>query len=110
MRDLPLLFTHPPLAKAAADDLAAALHALADPARLQLLSLLATFPDREARGIDLVRALDRLHQTTVSHHLGLLEEAGLIACRRQGPYVFNRLAPAALCLVLAALRPDGHHG
>lgn len=107
MHDLPLLFTHPPLTKAAADDLAAAVFALADPARLQLLSLLATFPDREATGADLRRGLGRLHQTTVSHHLGILEEAGLIACRRQGPYVVSRLAPAALCLVLNALRPDG---
>ena len=107
MRELPLLFTHPPLTEAAADDLAAVLQALASPVRLQLLSLLATLPDREARTVDLLRGLGRLTQPTISHHLGVLEEAGLIVCRRDGRYTVSRLAPAALCLVLAALRPDG---
>lgn len=103
----PLLFTHPPLAVDDAYRLADALRVLADPARLQLLSALATFPDEEARQPELIRALGRLTQSTVSGHLKLLREAGLVSRREVGPHVMFRLEPVPYRALLAALRLDG---
>lgn len=106
MRDLPALFTDPPLSTADAYNLAAALFLLADPARLQLLSALATFPGGEARPVDLIPILGRLRQPTVSHHLNLLAGAGLVTRRRQGVGVFYRLQLREVARVLAALQPN----
>jgi len=104
MRRLQPLFTTPPLEKAAAlTVLAAALTVLADPARLQLLSLLASFPDGEACNGDLTRALGRLSQPTVSHHLEILTAAGLITRRKEGTRAFYRLQARELAPVIAAL-------
>lgn len=103
MRRLQPLFTTPPLEKADAYDLAAALTVLADPARLQLLSLLASFPDGEACNGDLTQALGRLSQPTVSHHLQILTSAGLITRRKEGTRAFYRLHARELAPVIAAL-------
>jgi ArsR family transcriptional regulator len=103
----PLLFTHPPLGVDDAYRLADALRALADPARLQLLSLLATFPDEEARQIELRRALGRLTQSTVSHHMTLFVDAGLVERRQESGMVFYRLRPEPYRALLAALALDG---
>src|SRR5687767_4411735 len=65
------------LGRADARRLARVLKALADPARLQIVSLIRVAPGREVCVADLVRALD-LSQPTVSHHLRILLDAGLL--------------------------------
>jgi ArsR family transcriptional regulator len=72
-----------PLAQAEAEQVAAAFKVIADPARLWLLSILAGKPEREACVCDLVAPLD-LSQPTVSHHLKVLYEAGLLSRQRRG--------------------------
>jgi len=61
---------------------------LADKTRLMMLQLLA---DEELCSCELMAALD-LTEPTTSHHLGILERAGLVASRRDGKWVFYRLA------------------
>ena len=61
---------------------------LADKTRLMMLELLA---DEELCSCEIMAALD-LTEPTTSHHLGILERAGLVASRRDGKWVFYRLA------------------
>lgn len=68
---------------------------LADPVRLRLLSLLASAPTGEACVCELVAPLDRT-QPTVSHHLKILAEAGLIVGEKRGRWVWYRPVPARL--------------
>ena len=75
-------------------ELARAFKALADPVRLRLLSMIATQDGGEVCVCDLTPAFD-LSQPTVSHHLKLLREAGLIAAERRGTWVYYRLLPSA---------------
>ena len=84
-----------PLAEDDAETLAGALQVLADPGRLRLLSLIATCPDGEACGCDLT-ALVGLSQPTVSHHLNVLHDAGLLERERRGKWVYFRVRPGAL--------------
>ncbi|HLU41520.1 MAG TPA: metalloregulator ArsR/SmtB family transcription factor [Microthrixaceae bacterium] len=92
-----------PLAEAEADELAAAFRALADPVRLRLLSLIANAPDGTACSCDLEEPVGK-SQSTVSHHLSLLADAGLITKERVGRWVNCTIVPerlAALCDALA---------
>lgn len=73
---------------------AALLKALADPYRLTMLATLAA-NEHEVCVCDFTDALP-LNQPTVSHHLRLLREAGLIACERRGTWVYYQLASDAL--------------
>ena len=91
-----------PLDQAEAERLAAALRVVADPTRLRLLSLLASHPGGEACVCDLVAPLD-LSQPTISHHLKVLHEAGLLARTRRGAWVYYRLLPERLQLLRDAL-------
>ena len=75
-----------------AAELASAFAALADPARLRLLSLIASQPTGEVCACDLVEPLGR-SQPTVSHHLKVLHEAGLVARAKRGTWVWYRLVP-----------------
>jgi len=76
--------------------LAGQLKAIADPARLRLLSLMLANDDYEACTCDLTEALE-LSQPTVSHHMKKLTEAGIVYTdRRQGPWKYYRVSPAAL--------------
>jgi len=90
-----------PLASAplSADDaktLAGQLKAIADPARLRLLSLMLANQHYEACTCDLTEALG-LSQPTVSHHLKKLTDAGIVyADRKQGPWTYYRVSPATL--------------
>ena len=84
-----------PLDQDEAERLAAALEVVADPTRLRLLSLLASHPGGEACVCDLVAPLD-LSQPTISHHLKVLHEAGLLARARRGAWVYYRLLPERL--------------
>ena len=78
-----------------ADRLAAQFAALADPVRLRLLSLLATATEGAVCACDLVEPLGR-SQPTVSHHLKVLTEAGLVSRDRQGRNVWYAAVPSAL--------------
>ncbi|HEY2166585.1 MAG TPA: metalloregulator ArsR/SmtB family transcription factor, partial [Jatrophihabitantaceae bacterium] len=72
-----------PLSQPAADRIAPLLKALADPARLRLMSLIASHEGGEACVCDLNDAFD-LSQPTISHHLKVLHEAGLIERDKRG--------------------------
>jgi ArsR family transcriptional regulator len=87
------------LDEARADELAAAFKALADPVRLRLLSLIAAAPDGCACSCDLEEPVGK-SQPTVSHHLSLLADAGLITKAKQGRWVLCSIVPERL----AALR------
>jgi ArsR family transcriptional regulator, arsenate/arsenite/antimonite-responsive transcriptional repressor len=80
---------------AAAERLAAVLKALAEPTRLRLVSLIAGHEGAEACVCD-VTAPVGLSQPTVSHHLKILVEAGLLERTQRGKWAYYRLVPAAL--------------
>ena len=86
----PLLRTR--LGRGDAEALASAFKAIADPGRLRLLSFIAGQPGAEACVCHLVQPLG-LAQPTVSHHLKVLTEAGLLARERRGTWMFYRLVP-----------------
>ena len=88
-----------PLAADDAERLAAALKAIADPARLRLLSLIQAQPDHEACVCHLTEPLG-LSQPTVSHHLKVLLQAGLVEREQRGSWAFFRVREEPL----AALR------
>ncbi len=72
---------------------AALFKALGDPHRLTMLATLARADD-EVCVCDFTSALP-LNQPTVSHHLKILRDAGLVTCERRGTWVYYRLAPDA---------------
>ena len=88
-----------PLAEDEAQRLAQALKAIADPARLRLLSLIQGQPDGEACVCHLTEPLG-LSQPTVSHHLKVLLNAGLVEREQRGSWAYYRVTPEPL----AALR------
>jgi ArsR family transcriptional regulator len=88
-----------PLDAEAAEDLAAALKAIADPARLRLLSLIQAQPEHEACVCHLTEPLG-LSQPTVSHHLKVLLRAGLVEREQRGSWAYFRVREEPL----AALR------
>lgn len=88
-----------PLEPADAERLAGALKAIADPARLRLLSLIQAQPGREACVCHLTEPLG-LRQPTVSHHLKVLLRAGLVEREQRGSWAYFRVCEAPL----AALR------
>ncbi len=69
--------------------------ALGEPVRLRLLSLVASHSGGEACVCDISAVFD-LAQPTISHHLKVLREAGLVECERRGTWVYYRVIPAAL--------------
>ena len=84
-----------PLGAEDAVALARTLKALADPARLRLLSLVAAHEGGEACVCDLTEPLG-LTQPTVSHHLKVLVEAGLLTRDKRGVWAYYALVPGAL--------------
>jgi ArsR family transcriptional regulator, arsenate/arsenite/antimonite-responsive transcriptional repressor len=84
-----------PIDEAAAAGLARIFKALGDPVRLRLVSLIGARQGGEVCVCDLTSAFD-LSQPTISHHLKVLREAGLIDSERRGTWVYYRLVPAAL--------------
>ena len=95
-----------PLTTTLADDdaveLAEVFKALADPARLRLLSLVAGAESGEACACDLVEPVGR-SQPTVSHHLSLLVEAGFLSREKRGKWAWYRIVPERLEQVRSAL-------
>jgi ArsR family transcriptional regulator len=87
-----------------AEDLAAAFKVLADPARLRLLSMVAAAKAGEACACDLVGPVGR-SQPTVSHHLSMLVDAGLLVREKRGKWAWYRVAPERLQALQAALAP-----
>lgn len=90
------------LTSAEAEDLATMLKVLADPARIRIMSMLATASDGEVCVCDLTEPLD-LSQPTVSHHMKVLREAGFIESERRGKWIYHRLVPDRLAEVRRAL-------
>lgn len=78
-----------------ADDLARSLKAIADPARLRLISIIASSEGQEACVCDLTDALD-VGQPTVSHHLKVLADAGFVTRSKRGTWAYYALVPGAL--------------
>ncbi|MFB0620952.1 ArsR/SmtB family transcription factor [Streptomyces sp. AGS-58] len=96
-----------PLAEDRAETLARVFKALGDPVRLRLLSLIASRAGGEVCVCDLTPAFD-LSQPTISHHLKLLKQAGLIDSERRGTWVYYRLLPETTDQLAAILtRPTG---
>lgn len=95
-----------PLDQAEAESLAVTLKALADPARLRLLSIVASSEGKEACVCDLIEPVG-LSQPTVSHHLKILTEAGFLSRSKRGTWAYYRLKPDALASVadLLTLQP-----
>lgn len=84
-----------PLAPDQADQLARLLKAIADPARLRLLSLVATQDSGEVCTCDATEVLG-LAQPTVSHHFKVLVDAGLLIREKRGVWAYYSLVPGAL--------------
>ncbi|MFJ5260557.1 ArsR/SmtB family transcription factor [Streptomyces sp. NPDC088387] len=84
-----------PLDEDQATDLSKMFKALGDPVRLRLLSLIASRAGGEVCVCDLTPAFD-LSQPTISHHLKLLRQAGLIDCERRGTWVYYWAVPTTL--------------
>jgi ArsR family transcriptional regulator len=89
-----------PLNRAAAEALAQLLKAVADPARLQLLALLRCSDQGQACVCDLIGPLG-LSQPTVSHHLKVLTDAGLISREQRGIWAWFTLVPARIAELAA---------
>ena len=87
-----------------AEETAATLAALGDPTRLRIVSMLAASPDGAACGCDLEEPLG-LSQPTVSHHLKILRDAGLIVGEREGRWVHYRVVPERIMDIQQALTP-----
>jgi ArsR family transcriptional regulator len=84
-----------------AERLASALKVLADPTRLRLVSLIAAQDPAEACVCNLTEPLG-LSQPTVSHHLKVLSEAGIVEREQRGRWAFFRLRPETLQLLSGA--------
>lgn len=84
-----------PLSERDADELAAVFTALSDPVRLRLLSIVSSAPDGEVCACDLVTPIGK-SQPTVSHHLKILFEAGLVEREKRGVWVWYRAVPERL--------------
>jgi ArsR family transcriptional regulator, arsenate/arsenite/antimonite-responsive transcriptional repressor len=85
-------------------EVALRLKALADPVRLQLLTLIASAESGEACNCEMASAVG-LTDATVSHHLKALREAGLIVGERRGTWMYYRSVPAALGALCRVLDP-----
>jgi ArsR family transcriptional regulator, arsenate/arsenite/antimonite-responsive transcriptional repressor len=93
-----------PLPESGADELAPLFKAVADPMRLRLLSLIACRDGGETCVCDLLEAFD-VTAPTVSYHLKVLREAGLISSQRRGTWVYYRVNPAVMARMSAVLMP-----
>jgi ArsR family transcriptional regulator len=94
---------------AEAERLAAALRVVAEPTRQRLLSLLAACEGAQACVCDLTAPVG-ISQPTVSHHLKVLHEAGIVEREKRGRWVYYRLRPEPLELLRRALDPTALNG
>ncbi|GAA2625172.1 hypothetical protein GCM10010411_72210 [Actinomadura fulvescens] len=91
-----------PMERAEAERAARMLKAVSDPTRLQLLSMIQSSPKGEACVCDLTKPLG-LTQPTVSHHLKLLADAGLLTRDKRGIWVWFAIVPERLEAIRALL-------
>ena len=94
--------TSEPLSAADATDLAVLFKALGDPVRLRLMSMIACHAGGEACVCELTGAFD-LSAPTISHHLKVLRESGLVDSQRRGTWVYYRANPDVLARVAAVV-------
>jgi ArsR family transcriptional regulator len=94
--------TEEPLDQVDAEILARGFRVLADPIRLRLLSLIANAPEGEVCICDLVEPVGR-SQPTVSHHLSILVDAGLVERQQRGKWAWVRVVPDRLAVLADAL-------
>jgi ArsR family transcriptional regulator len=95
-----------PLSIEQAERVAPVLKAMADPVRLRLLSLVASHEGGEACVCDLTGAFD-LTQPTISHHLKVLHETGLLDRSKRGTWVYYRVRPEALASLATLIGGPG---
>ncbi|WP_433873102.1 ArsR/SmtB family transcription factor [Saccharopolyspora sp. CA-218241] len=95
-----------PLTAERASELARVFKAIGEPVRLRLLSLIASHAGGEACVCDLTGAFE-LSGPTISHHLKVLREAGVIEGERRGTWIYYRVRPETLRLVSETLAPAG---
>ncbi|GEL17086.1 ArsR/SmtB family transcription factor [Pseudonocardia asaccharolytica] len=100
----PVPLARPALTADEAAALAAGFKAVADPTRLRLLSLIAAHAGGEVCVCDLTSGFD-LSGPTISHHLKVLREAGLITGDRRGTWIYYRIVPSALATLAQVLAP-----
>jgi ArsR family transcriptional regulator, arsenate/arsenite/antimonite-responsive transcriptional repressor len=93
-----------PITSSQAADLAHMLKALADPVRLQLVSMVAAHEGSEACVCELTEPLG-LTQPTISHHLKILVDAGILTRDKRGVWAYYALVPSALDALAAVLTP-----
>lgn len=84
-----------PIGADQAERLVGVFRALADPVRLRLVNLIASHPGGEACVCELTPAFG-LSQPTISHHLKVLREAGLVQAERRATWMYYRLVPGAI--------------
>jgi ArsR family transcriptional regulator len=94
--------TREPIDPSNAESMARTLRALADPARLRLISMVAAHEGGEACVCDLTEPLG-LSQPTVSHHLRVLTDAGFLSRSKRGTWAYFKLVPGSLDGVAALL-------
>ena len=95
-----------PLSAEQAEQVAPLLKALADPVRLRLMSLVASHEGGEACVCDLNDAFD-LSQPTISHHLKVLHDAGLLDRDKRGVWVYYKARQDALDSIAALISTNG---
>jgi ArsR family transcriptional regulator, arsenate/arsenite/antimonite-responsive transcriptional repressor len=94
-----------PLPESGAQELALLFKAVADPVRLRLLSLIACHDGGESCVCDLLDAFD-MTPPSISYHLKILREAGLISSERRGTWVYYRVNPDVMTRMSAVLVPQ----
>jgi ArsR family transcriptional regulator len=92
-----------PISEADATLAAGVFRALADPSRVRLISTIAAAGSEGICVCELVEPLG-LSQPTVSHHLKVLYQAGLVSRERRGTWAYYRLRPEAMTVIALALR------
>jgi ArsR family transcriptional regulator len=93
-----------PVSQKQAEQVAPLLRAIADPVRLRLMSLVLSHAGGEACVCDLNDAFD-LSQPTISHHLKVLYEVGLLDREKRGVWVYYRARPDAMSALAALIAP-----
>ncbi|MDR7381125.1 ArsR/SmtB family transcription factor [Promicromonospora iranensis] len=91
------------LSRGQAEDTAAVLRVVSDPTRLQILSLIHHSDERRIRVVDLTRALG-LRQPTVSYHLKVMNEAGIVSRDPVGREAWYAIVPQRLGMIADLLR------
>ena len=97
---------HEPMSAEQATQVAPMLKAIADPARLRLLSIVLSHEGQEACVCDLTPYFD-LSQPTISHHLKVLHETGLLDREKRGTWVFYKARPQAMAALVTLFSATG---